>query len=187
MFHRTPYSVMIDRETGAMDTPDNVYDRHLSAMAEMYEDQEAAQVAVAAGDPAIYRVYEKKLPQIAGELQWCMSITYPGKIGREYYMTKGHFHAVRDTAEIYWCVRGTGFMLMQTEQGESQAIEMKPDAAVYVPAGWAHRSINTGESPLISFCVYPGDAGHDYGSIETENFKKRIVEIDGRPTMIDNQ
>ena len=186
MYFSQPFSSLIDRVEGTLDSPDNVYERRLSQMADMYEDQEAAKAAVAAGDPAVYRVYEKKLPELAGELQWCMSVTFPGKIGREYYMTKGHFHAVRDTAEIYWCVRGNGFMLMQTEQGESKAIEMTPDAAVYVPAGWAHRSINTGDEPLISFCVDPGDAGHDYGSIETQGFRKRIVEIDGKPTVIDN-
>jgi glucose-6-phosphate isomerase len=78
-------------------------------------------------------------------------------------------------------------MLMETEDGRSSAVEMRPDVAVYVPARWAHRSINTGDEPLISFCVYPGNAGHDYGTIETEGFRKRIVEIDGKPRIIDNQ
>ena len=66
-------------------------------------------------------------------------------------------------------------------------VAMHKDAVVYVPACWAHRTINTGDEPLISFCVYPGDAGHDYGSIETAGFRKRIVEIDGKPAIIDNK
>ena len=181
-----PFSSVIDRATGALTDPDNVYDRHLSAMVDMYEDAEAARAAMAAGDPVIYKVYEKKLPEVAGELQWCMSVTLPGRIGREYYMTKGHFHQVRGTAEIYLCVRGTGYMLMETEEGETSAVEMRPEVAVYVPPFWAHRSVNTGDEPLISFCVYPGDAGHDYGAIETQGFRKRIVEIDGKPAIIDN-
>jgi len=185
MFISQPFSDAIDRRTGALACPDNVYERRLSDMADMYEDQQAAQAALA-DNPVIYRVYEKKIPELAGELQWCMSVTMPGKIGREYYMTKGHYHEVRDTAEIYLCVRGTGYMLMETEEGQTSAVEMRPDVAVYVPARWAHRSINTGDEPLISFCVYPGDAGHDYGTIETEGFRKRIVEIDGRPQIIDN-
>ena len=184
MFISEPFSASIDRVEGTLSSPDNVYERHLSAMGEMYEDQEAVK---AAGDPVIYKVYEKKIPELAGELQWCMSVTLPGKIGREYYMTKGHYHAVRDTAEIYLCVRGQGYMLMETEDGKVDAQEMRPDVAVYVPARWAHRSINTGDEPLISFCVYPGDAGHDYGTIETEGFRKRIVEIDGKAAIVDNQ
>ena len=181
-----PYSEMINRVDGSLSSPDNVYERPLSAMAEMYEDTEAVAAALEHGDPVIYRVFEKKLPELPGELQWCMSVLLPGKIGREYYMTKGHFHSVRETAEIYLCVRGSGYMLMETEDDKSKAIEMRPDTAVYVPAYWAHRSINTGDEPLISFCVYPGNAGHDYGSIETRGFSKRIVETGGKPEIIDN-
>ncbi len=181
-----PVGVKIDMRTGELDAPDNVYERKLAQMYEMYEDRDAAKNLLAE-DPVIYKVYEKKLPNLPGELQWCMSVTLPGKIGREYYMTKGHFHAVRETAEIYLCVAGTGYMLMETEAGEVDAQIMTPNTCVYVPACWAHRSINTGNEPLISFCVYPGHAGHDYGSIETSGFRKRVVEIDGKPTIIDRE
>lgn len=183
---QTPYGVNVNFVTGELDPADNAYDRHLSQMVGMYEDQEAAK-SLLEKDPVIYKVYEKKLPELPGELQWCMSVTLPGKIGREYYMTKGHFHAVRETAEIYLCTAGEGFMLMETEDGRTEAIPMLPNKAVYVPAFWAHRSINTGNSPLVSFCVYPGHAGHDYGSIETAGFKKRIVEINGKPVVIDRE
>ena len=179
-----PTSVKIDISTGKLDTADNAYERKLSQMVAMYEDQAAARKLLET-DPVIYRVYEKQLPCLPGELQWCMSVTLPGKVGREYYMTKGHYHAVRETAEIYLCVGGKGFMLMETEQGEVEIKEMLPNTCVYVPAFWAHRSINTGTMPLISFCVYPGHAGHDYGSIETQGFKKRVVEIDGKAVVID--
>jgi glucose-6-phosphate isomerase len=63
---------------------------------------------------------------------------------------------------------------------------MRANTCIYVPAYWAHRSINIGNVPLISFCVYPGHAGHDYGSIETQGFRKRVVEIDDKPVIIDN-
>lgn len=182
MYVSESFSDVIDRQSGELASPDNVYERRLSDMADMYEDAEAVR---AAGDPVIYKVYEKKIPELAGELQWCMSVTMPGMIGREYFMTKGHYHEVRQTAEIYLCLRGSGYMLMETEDGRCKAVEMRPDVAVYVPAGWAHRSVNTGHEPLISFCVYPGNAGHDYGTIETEGFRKRIVEIDGQPTIVD--
>ena len=181
-----PTDVKINMSTGELDSADNAYDRKLSQMVAMYEDQEAARKLLEI-DPVIYRVYEKQLPQLPGELQWCMSVTLPGKIGREYYMTKGHYHAVRETAEIYLCVGGEGYMLMETEQGDVDVKEMRTNTCVYVPAYWAHRSVNTGDTPLISFCVYPGHAGHDYGSIETMGFKKRIVEIDGKPVIIDRE
>jgi len=38
---------------------------------------------------------------VAGELLFGVSIVHPGKVGNEFYMTKGHFHTVLETAEIY--------------------------------------------------------------------------------------
>jgi glucose-6-phosphate isomerase len=57
---------------------------------------------------------------------------------------------------------------------------------VYVTPRWAHRSVNTGEEDLVTFFVYPGHAGHDYASIEAAGFRKRVVERDGAPTVVDN-
>jgi glucose-6-phosphate isomerase len=77
-------------------------------------------------------------------------------------------------------------MLMELESGEYVMEEMYPGRTVYVPAYYAHRSINTGDEPLISLPVYPGDAGHDYGSIETSGFKHLVVERDGKPSVVVN-
>ena len=101
-------------------------------------------------------------------------------------MTKGHFHARRDTAEIYYCLLGKGYMLMEKEDDEYYLEEMFPGRTVYVPGHYAHRSINVGKEPLISLAVYTGDAGHDYGSIETSGFKHAVVEKNGRPEVIEN-
>jgi len=72
-------------------------------------------------------------------------------------------------------------MLMKTAGGKWAAEKMSRGLMVYVPPHWAHRSVNTSEDEaLVSFCVYPGDAGHNYGDIEQEGFPKRIFERDGR-------
>ena len=95
-------------------------------------------------------------------------------------MTKGHYHTVIETAEIYLCLRGEGYMLMKTSGGRFAAEKMSRGRMVYVPPYWAHRSVNTGTTePLVSFCVYPGDAGHNYGDIETEGFPKRVFNRGG--------
>jgi glucose-6-phosphate isomerase len=183
-----PFSVWWDPKDGIMDDPDNHVQRYLSRLTAMFYDREAAEAYLRdRGDVLLYEVYEKKIPEADGEIQFCSSITHPGKIGKEYFMTKGHFHARRDTAEIYYCLRGRGFMLMETEDGEYELGEMYPGRTVYVPPCWAHRSVNTGGSePLISLAVYPGDAGHDYGSIETAGFKHVVVERGGKPQVIEN-
>ena len=182
-----PFSVGWDPKDGIMDDPDNHIERYLSKIKDMFMDVDAADAFVKEnGDIKVYEVYEKVIPQRDGEIQFCSSITHPGKIGGEYFMTKGHFHARRDTAEIYYCLRGRGYMMMELENGDYEMGEMYPGRTVYVPAYYAHRSINTGDEPLISLAVYPGDAGHDYGSIETSGFKHLVVEKNGKPEVIIN-
>jgi glucose-6-phosphate isomerase len=35
--------------------------------------------------------------------------------------------------------------------------------------------VNTGEDPFVFFAVYPGQAGHDYGTIEQTGFPRRVM------------
>lgn len=182
-----PFSVGWDPKDGIMDDPDNHIERYLSKITKLFLDTKAVERYLEEnGDVLVYEVYEKQIPERDGEIQFCSSITHPGKIGGEYFMTKGHFHARRDTAEIYYCLRGRGYMLMELESGEYVVEEMYPGRTVYVPAYYAHRSINIGNEPLISLAVYPGDAGHDYGSIEISGFKNLVVEKNGKPAIIEN-
>jgi glucose-6-phosphate isomerase len=182
-----PFTVGWNPNDGIMDDPDNHVERYLSKLTNMFYDTDAAKRFLKEhGDILLYEVYEKTIPQRDGEIQFCSSITHPGKIGAEYFMTKGHFHARRDTAEIYYCLRGKGYMLMELENGEYEIGELLSGKTVYVPGNYAHRSINVGDEPLISLAVYPGDAGHDYGSIETSGFKHVFVEKNGKPEVIEN-
>ena len=114
------------------------------------------------------------------------SILHPGKIGDEYYFTKGHYHSKLDTAEAYYCLSGEGFMLIENPEGDWRAIPMKGGEAVYVPKRYAHRTVNTGKTDLVTFFAFGGEAGHDYGTIETKGYRKLIVERDGKPEIIDN-
>ena len=102
-------------------------------------------------------------------------------------MTKGHFHSKIETAEIYYCLRGHGYLLMENPEGDVELREMTPGVSVYVPPKFAHRSINISDTePFVMFFVFRADAGHDYKTIETKGFRKLIIEKDGKPTIIDN-
>jgi glucose-6-phosphate isomerase len=181
-----PFSFTIDATTGIITPYDNLIQRRLSHMKGMFMDEDALEGMLEIEDTPLYEVYEVKVPDEAGHLLLCTSITYPGKVGREYYMTKGHFHENIQTAEVYYCIRGQGIMLTESDQGDWRAEPMAQGKAVYVPPYYAHRSINTGQEPLISFCVYPGGAGHDYASIEAKGFRKLVLEKNGRPHIEDN-
>jgi glucose-6-phosphate isomerase len=161
--------------------------RYLSQMAGMYNDTAAFEKAVAAGDPMVYEFYELGAPENPGDLAFGTSITYPGKVGNEYFMTKGHFHTILETAEVYYTLSGEGGMLVESPEGDTEFYPMEPGKVVYVPPRYAHRSINTGKVPLVSFFVFRGDAGHNYATIETKGYRKLVVEgRDGTPRLIDN-
>ena len=175
-----PFGVQFDLSAGTMEGFTRTTTRQASAMRGHYADSEAFEALVAAGDPLHYEVFEKPVPEEEGHLMYCISKLLPGLVGDEYFMTKGHYHTVPNTAEIYLCLRGNGYMLMKTTDGDFVAEEFTPGRMVYVPPYWAHRSVNTGNDPLISFCVYPGNAGHNYGDIEVEGFLKRVFQRDGQ-------
>jgi len=94
---------------------------------------------------------------------------------------------VLDTTEVYFCLRGHGYLMMENPEGDVEARELKPGLALYVPKRYAHRSINVSATePLITFFAFPGHAGHDYGTIETKGFRKVIVEKHGVAEIVDN-
>lgn len=166
---------------------DNHIERRLSAMKGQFLDTQAYEAMLAEDDTLLYEVYEIKRPEIAGELLNGLSIVHPGIVGHEYFMTKGHFHTVIDTSEVYYCLKGEGVMVMETPEGEWAVEPLRPNAVLYVPPRWAHRSVNTSPNEdLVTFFVYPGNAGHDYGTIETQGFRKLVVERNGVPVIVDN-
>jgi len=138
--------------------------RTLSETGGMYADQARCAAMLADGhDITVYEVYDIGRPEAPGELAHGVSIVHPGLVGDEYFMTKGHFHAELETAEVYYCLAGQGIMVMETPEGECAVEELRPGAVLYVPPGWAHRSVNTDPSQdLVTFYVYPASAGHDY-------------------------
>ena len=166
---------------------DNHIQRKLSNMEGQYLDQEAYQEMLSQEDILLYQVFELKRPEVEGELLHGISVVHPGKVGDEYYMTKGHYHTVLETAEIYYTLKGQGYMVMETPEGGCAVEELAPGKVLYVPPRWAHRSVNTGsEEDLVMFFVYPGNAGHDYGTIETQGFRKLVVERGGKAEIVDN-
>jgi glucose-6-phosphate isomerase len=161
--------------------------RSLSSMNGQFLDQQTYSEKLAREDPILYEVYEISRPEVAGEIIQGISILHPGKIGNEYYMTKGHFHTVLETAEVYYCLHGIGKMVMETKDGDWAVEDLVPGRFLYVPPIWAHRSVNISpDQDLISAFFYPGNAGHDYGTIETNGFRKLVAEVDGKACIVDN-
>jgi glucose-6-phosphate isomerase, archaeal len=181
--YMAPFTANIDLAEAAMTDYTNRTERKASSMRGYYEDAAALERIIEEGDPLHYEVFEKPVLETYGHLMFCISKLQPGLVGREYFMTKGHYHSVIETGEIYLCLRGKGFMVMKTKDGSFSAMPMARGAMVYVPPYWAHRSVNVGSEPLVSFCVYNAEAGHNYGDIATEGFVRRIRREGGQPVI----
>lgn len=181
------FTIDFDLKTGLSNMKETTK-RHLSQMRGMYADDAAFEKKLQQeGDVLVYEFHEMGVPEQSGQLAFGCSITYPGKVGNEYFMTKGHFHTILETAEVYYCLSGHGYMLLENPEGDWLAQELSPGKAVYVPERYAHRSINVDDTePLCTFFVFRADAGHDYGTIETKGYRKLMVNVDGQPKIEDN-
>lgn len=152
--------------------------RHLKHLKGIFEDVDAFQAL----DPETI-VYEVQMhceeDGKEGGLLFGTSFIYPGKVGNEYFMTKGHFHAIRNRAEYYWGIQGEGALVLMDEQGEAKVEQVTPGSLHYIPGNIAHRLVNTGDQRLVVGACWPSDAGHDYGTIEKSGFSVRVKEING--------
>ena len=106
----SPFAFDILLEESRLSRYDQHIERRLSSLRGQYADAGAYQRLLESGDPIIYEVYEISRPEVAGELRTGLSVVHAGHVGGEYFMTKGHFHAVVDTAETYYCVKGRGLL-----------------------------------------------------------------------------
>lgn len=166
---------------------DNHITRPLSSIRGMFADQTACERMLVQGDSLVYEVYEIKRPELPGELALGISIVHPGKVGAEFFMTKGHFHDVLEAAEVYYCLKGEGLMMMETPEGRTSEAVLKAGTVLYVPPRWAHRSVCTSrQDDLVTFFVYPAHAGHDYKTIEVQGFRKLALEGEHGIEIVDN-
>lgn len=178
-----PFKTLVNMKNGQLNPCSHVIERKLSDMKGMYLDAQAYSRLLNQGDKLIYKVYEVDVAQEAGQLIYCTTIIYPGKVGNEYFMTKGHFHLKEDTAEIYFCLQGEGHLLMQARDGQISFLQMKSGTIAYVSPYWGHRTMNTGDKEFIFLAVFPGDAGHNYRAVEDRGFAKILVEEGGSPQL----
>src|SRR3990167_7786105 len=143
-----------------------------------------------------------------GSDQRNITIWEPGKVGREYIKTYGHYH-VGDISETYWIVYGEGITIAQKRvigpDGEPiddeieaiRIVRVRAGEAVYMPRSWAHAAVNTGktffatadDSPVNFEDVDPSSLpGHaDYEPLKRmRGMAYYIVEENGQPALVKN-
>ncbi len=174
-------------DTGTIDGAPTVT-RRLSDLRNCFADERAYEAALQQGNPIIYTVASVEPAAGDGQLHYCIGMIMPGRVGDEYYLTKGHLHEWRPAAEFYIGLRGKGMMLLEDiNSGESRMLDLVANSAVYVPGFTAHRTVNVGAVPLVYLGVYPAAAGHDYRTIAEKNFRKVIVMRNDRPVLMERE
>lgn len=175
-----PTSHKIDPESGVMQGPSGHYEKKLRDLSGLYADRQSFdKAAESSGETVVYQVDERRPDAAHGDLIFGTTWMAPGRIGDEFYMTRGHIHARGNRPETYYGESGEGLMLLESPEGETRILQVAPKVMVYVPPLWIHRSVNTGVAPLVmSFC-YPSDSGQDYGIIERSGGMATRIVADG--------
>jgi len=134
----------------------------------------------------VYRVHwYAPVPEgTPGGLFWGTTVIEPGRVGDEYFMTRGHFHVEGNRAEYYGCIVGRGMVIMMDTARRTWAEAMAPGSVHYIPGNVAHRVANTGQTPLKFVACWPSDAGHDYEAIRQKGFGARLFAYNGEPVLV---
>jgi glucose-6-phosphate isomerase len=137
-------------------------------------------------DTVVYRVQAWcPVPEgTEGALFWGTTVVEPGQVGSEYFMTHGHFHLKRDRTEYYGTIEGQGALILMDENRETRMEPMSAGSLHFIPPNTAHRVANIGKFPLRFVACWPSDAGHDYDSIRKHGFGARLLNVDGRATLV---
>ena len=128
----------------------------MSALEGLFLDADAWAAASAGDDPVVYTVTSSPVPEVDRELPQSITTIMPGDTSGELWMTKGHQHP-NHQGEIYLALKGRGGLLMFDGE-RTEWLDMLPGTIGYIPPGWAHRSVNTGDEPYAFLAVYPGGA-----------------------------
>jgi glucose-6-phosphate isomerase len=181
----SPAEIQFDATTGALSPVTGQYRKHLSELEGVFQDADAwARLVDENSDPLVYEVNEYK--KESSDLFFGTTTMQPGKVGEEYFMTRGHFHQNRDMGEFYCTQNGQGLLMLQDREGNVETVDMRPGGCAFIPPDWAHRSINTGPIPLVFTWFCSVHAGHDYAAIAAKGMKKLALEGDGGVRLVPN-
>jgi glucose-6-phosphate isomerase len=162
---------------GRIDQPTAVKQVRLSDLKGVFSDEAAWQRMVNDGDPLVYEVY---MVEPIRPSEWALSygttILHPGRVGDEYFLTRGHLHTPNNRPELSYVIRGVGVMLLAevsndgTIAATTEDVRFSPGLVAYVEGRYAHRVVNTGSTDLVFLSAWPSDTGHDYETVARSGF-----------------
>jgi glucose-6-phosphate isomerase len=176
--YRPPFLAFLDAATFEIQPNTGGYVKLFRHLDGIYADEKSFQQMVEdRGAEIAYRVHELRFTGQSNDLITGISVLNPGKIGSEFFMTRGHLHQRADRPETYYCISGHGILLLETLEGKVEAVEMRPGSLIYVPPFWVHRSVNVGSEIFATIFSYPADAGQNFEIVrQAGGFKLLVVD-----------
>lgn len=130
-------------------------------------------------DTVIYEQYLMESSPEEGHLNWGHLTVFPGRVGDEYFCTRGYFHQNPSTEQYYLCMAGYGLIMYMNREGDCWCEELEEGSLHHTPAGVARRIIYLSDEPLMLSTCKPANAGEDYDSIAENPFPCHVYEDDG--------
>ena len=166
--------------TGSFTEATGYYSKKFIELEDMYENKlEFQKMLPKWKNRVVYEVWEHRSSENKGDLVFGTSVMKPGLVGDEFFLTRGHQHQKAYCAETYFCLSGKGVILMESPDGDIKALKLEKSQLVYVPPLWLHRSVNIGDSELVTLFTYNSDAGQNYEILKKSGgMRKRVVQKD---------
>lgn len=132
-----------------------------------------------------------------------VTVLETGTVGGEYIKTYGHYH-IGDLDETYWFTFGEGVVLQQklvdhdnpSVVEDFKAFRVKAGDSVYMPPGYGHLMVNTGQQWLVMVDDSPVEGANDSASMpghadyeavkKMQGFAYYVVEQGGAPALAAN-
>jgi glucose-6-phosphate isomerase len=123
----------------------------------------------------VYREEDRELFQ-GKKLRYDLTLMFPGKVGREFIKTAGHYHSISDDQlftypELYEVLHGEVHFILQKkgrkegENGDAVVIIDQRGQRIVVPPDYGHVAVNPGTGPLVLANWIAEDCKPDYQTL----------------------
>ena len=173
----------LDFQTGQFSGGEAQTRRTLGELAGIFSDNEIAKGLFA--DRIVYETFGSP-PDIDGtpRLLYATTVLQPGKVGREFFMTRGHFHEDPLRGELMFTLGGQGALILMDRNRQTWKEDMQKGSVHDIDGRFAHRVANTGAEPLVFLVAWMSDCGHDYESIRENGFGSILIEGPAGPDLL---
>lgn len=177
MYGEDSFANTVNFKTGELVICGNHSTVHLSKIRDLFKYQDEIKRILEKDDLIIYETYYPDIEENEMYLFYGITKIHPGRIGKEFFMTRGHIHKPEVMSETYTCLSGKGMLLVQKDK-KIKKIPMTPGTIAYVGPYSMHRTYNTGNEPFIFITSIRADYMHDYSILENPGFVDTVTVDD---------